>query len=84
MTVEIADTRYGLEEMLADTERLRGELDAREAVLSFLHPLIARERATKVERALVSSDVRGEHASVGPWRRAIDALMVDATAALPR
>src|SRR6185437_10756687 len=63
-----------LAEMLAESERLRGELAAREAVLSFLHPYIPRDQAAKVEKALVSSDVRGEHPSVDSWRGAIEAL----------
>jgi hypothetical protein len=73
-----------LAEMLAESERLRGELAAREAVLSFLHPYIPRDQAAKVEKALVSSDVRGEHPSVDSWRRAIEALTRDANADLPR
>ena len=73
-----------LDAMLAESERLRGELAAREAVLSFIHPYLPRDQAAKVEKALVSSDVRGEHSSIDPWRAALEALSRDASAALPR
>jgi chromosome segregation ATPase len=73
-----------LDEMIADAKRLRGELDAREAVLSFLHPSIARDQAAKIERTLASSEVRGTHPAVEPWRAALEALSRDAAAALPR
>jgi hypothetical protein len=72
-----------LDAMLAESERLRGELAAREAVLSFIHPHLPRDQAAKVEKALVSSDFRGEHPSVDSWRQAIEALSRDASAELP-
>ena len=73
-----------LDAVIANTVRLRGELAACEAVLSFLHPYIPRDQAAKVECELVSSDVRGEHPSVDSWRAALAELGRDAAAKLPR
>jgi len=73
-----------LDAKIAKTERLQGELEAELSVLSYLHSQIPRDRAAMIEKALASSDVHGEHPAVAPWRAAIDALMADANAELPR
>jgi chromosome segregation ATPase len=73
-----------LDGLIADAARLRGELEAREAALSFLHPWIPREQAARVERALAASNAQGPHPALDPWRRAVEALMADPTAELPR
>jgi hypothetical protein len=58
-----------LEDMIADAERLRAELWALEAVLSFLHSWIPRDQAAKVEKALASSDAASIHRSRHGGRR---------------
>src|SRR6185437_138538 len=73
-----------LDAMIADTERLHGEIEARQSVLSFLHPLISREQKTKVERVLASSHAHVPHPALDQWRTALEALMADASAELPR
>lgn len=73
-----------LEDVVADAVRLRGELAACEAILSYLHSTTPGQHKAKIERALVSSEVRGEHPAVAPWRAALEALMADAGAELPR
>jgi len=73
-----------LDAIVDDATRLRGELAACEAVLSFVHSLVRGEHKAKVERALVSSEIRGEHPSVAPWRAAFEELARDAAAELPR
>jgi hypothetical protein len=46
--------------------------------------MVRGEHKTKVEKALVSSDIRGEHPAVDRWRAAVEELGRDAAAELPR
>jgi len=73
-----------LDGLVAEAERLRSELEARAATLSLLHAWIPRDQVAKVEKALVSPENRSAHPAVARWKAALDALMADATAELPR
>ena len=73
-----------LDDIVGDAERLRGELEAKLSVLSFIHAWVPRSHAAKVERALAATHAHGAHPAVARWQMALEELARDAAAELPK
>jgi hypothetical protein len=74
----------GLDRKIAEVERLRAEHEGARAVLKFIRGVAPQSYDGKIAAALAPAEPLGPNSVVvAPFRTALEALMADATAALP-